>query len=115
MKKKMVSLFLTTCLLVSSLALMVSASDYNAMYCDGINAEDMQFSNSNDTDTSNTKGEIILTRHSDGTVTKKFYDDSELSTTDCDGKQQSLPEYFPDCQIITAVVTYDKYSRDITE
>lgn len=57
MKKKIVSLFLTTCLLVSSLALTVSSSDHDPTYSqnigdsfDGINIEDTQLPNSNDTE-----------------------------------------------------------------
>lgn len=122
MKKKMVSLFLTACLFVSSSALTVSASDYNTAnfqntqyFFNEINANDQQLSHSSNDNVSNAAGETILTRYSDGTISKTVYDNSELSTINCDEKQQSLPEYLPDNQIISATsVSSDEYGRELT-
>lgn len=122
MKKKMVSLFLTACLFVSSSALTVSASNYNTAnfqntqyFSNEINANDQQLSHSSNDNVSNATGETILTRYSDGTISKTVYDNSELSTINCDEEQQSLPEYLPDNQIISAAsVSSDEYGRELT-
>ena len=122
MKKKMVSLFLTACLLLSSSALTVSASDYdpassqNAQYFfNGVNVDNQPVARSNDADTMTATSETILTRHSDGTVSETVYDYSQSAVMARSGGQLNVSEYLPASSTIsTFSSTADAYGREIT-